>query len=507
MAQVSPFVVQICASRTCSYKAEQHPMDRWGLPQRLQYSYSYFTPLLLVVWCIMVVPIPPTANGDLPKELSTAVAITSTAKVTITTIGDKYFNQRNVKSSERDVSVRPYCHGVCESSYNQLQVGDTLLIPNNGSADIISGHHPDTATHHRVFIRGCDPLTATNEMRPHLVFYILCDSGPSTSNFLTVFGVEQQSASWSVTEPFNCTLDGSAKVGDVGMFFQNSKGEIFVAVTTTKGVGVCSLETGTPNFIPTPSYCPNIARLSQFDPENILVECTSSKDSQSVVQVGLFSIPGAQFGQKLPLPQYDVGQIVFSGDRLVVATWKDKTVKLANLSESNPPSATVVAKGNVDSAHIIGSGITSQLVVVAKGGVEQYDLHAVFDGKREPKTLEGSQNVLTRFDDPSSPTAQVVELCLIIPTRKGSTYGMALLSLNGDKPKAIPGVRPARFAVYPGVNVTNSTDETESKMARVDVYFAIGGAVGVVIFTVIVLSPLIVAAIFEIRKMKRNHDK
>ena len=453
----------------------------------------------------MVIPIPPTANGDLPKGLNTIAAITSTGTVTITTIGNAYYEQHNVKSPAGNVSVRSYCHGICESSYNQLQVGDTLMIPNNGSADIISGHHPDTATHRRVPIPGCDPLAATYEMRPHIVFYTLCDSRPSTSNSLTVFGVVQQSASWSVTEPFNCFLDDSAKVGDVGRFF-HSHGEIYVAFTSTKGLGLCSLLSDTPDFITIPSNCPYIARLSQFDPENILVECTSGKDSQRVVQVWLYSIPNAQFVQQLPPKQYDVGQIVFSSDRLIVATWEDKTVMLANLSENNPPSATVVAKGNVDSAHIVGSGITSQLLVVAKGGVQQYDLHAVFDGKREPKTHEGSENVLTHFDDPSSPTAQVVDQYLIIPTRKGSTYGMALLSLNGDKPKVIPGVRPARFAVYPGVNVTNSTDKTESYKARVDVYFAIGGGVGVVIFTVIILSPLIVAAILEIRK-RRNHDK
>ena len=450
----------------------------------------------------MVFTIPPSVNGDLPKGQSTIVSETSSGDAVITVISEDKVRKNHIKSPAGNVSVRPYCHGVCESSYNQLQVGDTLLIPNSGSADIISGHHPDTVTHQRVFIPGCDPLMATFEMRPHIVFYILCNSGPSTSNFLTVFGVVQQSASWLVTEPFNCTLDDSEKVGDVGMFF-HSRGAIYVAFTSTKGLGVCSLTSDTPAFIATPLYCPNIARLSQFDPESILVECTSSKDSQSVVQVGLFSIPDAKFVQQLPLEHYDVGQIVFSGDRLVVATWKDKTVMLANLSESNPPSATTEAKGNVDSAHIVGSGITSQLVVVAKGGVQQYDLHAVFDGKREPKTLEGSENVLTRFDDPSSPTAQVVEQCLVIPTRKGSTYGMALLSLNGDKPKAIPGVRPARFAVYPGVNVTNSTEPTVINQALVyGVYGAAGGGVVVVAILALIIAVAIIAIVR--RKLKGN---
>ena len=436
----------------------------------------------------MVFPIPSSVNGDLPKGQSTVVSETSSGDAVITVISEDKVKENHIKSPEGDVSIRLYCHGICESSYNQLQVGDTLMIPNNGSADIISGHHPDTATHQRVLIPGCDPLATTYETRPHIIFYILCDSGPSTSHFLTVFGVIQQTASWSVTEPFNCILDGSAKVRDVGMFF-HSHGEIYVAFTSTKGLGVCSLLSDTPAFIDVPSNCPYIARLSQFDPENILVECTSSKDSQRVVQVWLFSIPDAKFVQQLPLQQYNVGQIVFSGDRLVVATWEDKTVMLANLSESNPPSATAEAKGNVDSAHIVGSGITSQLVVVAEGGVQQYDLHAVFDGKREPKTLEGSENVLTRFDDPSSPTAQVVEQCLIIPTEKDGTYGMALLSLNEDKPKVIPGVHPARFAVYPGVNVTNSTEPivTNAATSAVEVVMGIGFPGGLVVVALVLI--------------------
>ena len=443
-------------------------------------------------------------DGDLSTGEYTIVTVTSTAEASGTTISDDQVKQNRIKSPEGDVSVRTYCHAVCESSYNQLQVNDTLFIPNNGSVDIILGHHPDIVTHQRVFIPGCDPLAAIFDKKAIL----LCRS---INNSLTVFGVVQQSASWLVTEPYKCALfDDSAMVRDVGIIFQNSKGSIYVALTTTIGLGVCSLTSDTPDFITVPSNCPYIARLSQFDPENILVECTSSKDSQRVVQVWLFSIPNAQFVQQLPLQQYNVGQITFSGDRLVVATWEDKTVTLANLSESNPPSATVVAKGNVDSAHIVSSWIPSQLVVVTEGGVQQYDLHAVFDGNAEPRTLEGSENVLTRFDDPSSPTAQVVDQNIIILTRHGSTYGMALLSLNGDKPKAIPGVRPARFVVYRGVDITNPTGSTLGAKADGGFYGAIaaaggagGGAGIVIIFTVVLLSLLVVA----ICKPRRNHDK
>ena len=128
----------------------------------------------------------------------------------------------------------------------------------------------------------------------------------------------------------------------------------------------------------------------------------------------------------------------------------------------------------------------------------------MFDGNAKPKTLEGSENVLTRFDDPSSPTAQVVEQCLIIPTQKDGTYGMALLSLNGDKPKVIPGVRPARFAVYPGVNVTNSTEPTVIDQALVyGVYGAIAGGGGVVVVILVLIVAVAIVAIVT-RKLKGN---
>ena len=442
-------------------------------------------------------------DGDLSIGEHTIVTVTSTAEVSGTTISDDQVKQNHIKSLEGDVSVRTYCHAVCENSYNQLQVNDTLFIPNNGSVDIISGHHPDIVTHQRVFIPGCDPLAAIFDKKAIL----LCCS---INNSLTVFGVVQQSASWLVTEPYKCVLsDDSAMVRNVGIIFRSSLGSIYVAFTTTIGLGVCSLTSDKPYFIPIPSNCPYIAKLSQFDAENILVECTSSKDSQSVVQVGIYSIPDARFVQQLPLQQYDVGQIMFSGDRLIVVTWKDKTAKLANLSESNPPSATVVAKGNVDSAHIVGSGITSQLVVVAKGGVEQYDLHAVFDGNAEPRTLKGSENVLTRFDDPSSPTAQVVDRSIIIPTQKDGTYGMALLSPNEDKPKVIPGVHPARFAVYRGADITDPTGSTLGAKADGGFYGAIaaaagggGGGIGI-IFTAMLLL-LLVVAICKTRKKRHK---
>ena len=175
------------------------------------------------------------------------------------------------------------------------------------------------------------------------------------------------------------------------------------------------------------------------------------------------------------------------------------TVTLTKLSKSNPPSATVVAKGKVDSAHIVDTGSTSQLVVVAKGGVQQYDLHAVFGGSTEAKTLEGSEDVLTHFDDPSCPTAQVVDQCVIIPTRKGTTYGMALLPLNGDKPEVIPGVRPARFAVYPGVNITNPTEPAVVNEALGGIYAIIGSVGGGVTMTVMILAVAVIAILIRIK--------
>ena len=464
--------------------------------------------LSVVPWCIMVIPIPPTANGDLPKGLRTVVAATSTGKVISTTIGHGYYQQHYVKSPPGRVSVRSYCHGVCESSYNQLQVDDTIFIPNNDTCDIVSGHHPNTVTHERVSFPDCDPLTATFDKKPNIIVYILCHSGPQISNELTVFGVLQQSVSWSVTDPYTCFLNDAVMVDDVGMFFYGIDGRIYVAFASSAGLGVCSLKSDIPSFIAVPTSCPYIAKLSLFDPVNILVECTSGKDSQWVDAVWLFSIRDSKFTQRLPQQDYDVGQIVFSDNRLISATWRDMTVTLTKLSKSNPPSATVVAKGNVDSAHIVGTGSTSQLVVVAKGGVQQYDLHAVFGGSTEAKTLEGSEDVLTHFDDPSCPTAQVVDQCVVIPTRRGTTYGMALLPLNGDKPEVIPGVRPARFAVYPGVNITNPTEPTEAKVSLVGVYAGISAGVVVVILTVTILLPIVLSlsllAAIQRRRRRRN---
>ena len=434
-------------------------------------------------------PFSTTANGDLPEGQHTVVAVTSDAKVTITTTGKGNPKQHTVKSPAGEVSIRPYCHATCESSYNQLKVDDTLFIPSNGSVDIISGHHPETATHYRVSIPSCDPLTATFEKAPNIIVYILCHSRPWASNSLTVFGVREQSVSWSATKPYTCELADTVNVYDVGLFFHSQEGEIYVAFTSSMGLGVCSLKADTPYFMEIPFNCPWIAKMSLFDVRHIFVECTSEKDSQRVVAVWIFSVPESSFAQELPQQHYDVGQIAFSPDHLIFASWKDTIVSLTNLSEGNLPSATVVAKENVDSAHIVGTGIASHLVVVVKGGVQQYDLHAVFDGNMETTILEGSENVLTRFDDPTCPMAQVEDQHIIIPTRKDTTYGMALLSLNGDKPEVINGIRQARFAVNSGIHViTNSTVGKEA------VYAISGIAIipGVLLVVVLVVVPFAV---------------
>ena len=432
------------------------------------------------------------------------MAVTRHAKVTIATTGNGNFTQQyTVKSPAEEVSVRPYCHATCESSYNQLKVDDTLFIPSNGSVDIISGHHPKTATHNRVSIPSCDPLTATIEKSPNINVYILCHSRPSASNSLMVFRVREQSVSWSATEPYTCKLADTVKVYDVGLFFYSQEGVIFVAFTSSMGLGVCSLKADTPYFVEIPFNCPWIAKLSQFDARHILVECTAEKDSPRVVAVRLFSIPDASFAQELPQQHYDVGQIAFSANRLICATWKDTIVSLTNLSEGNPPSATVVAKGNVDSAHIVGTGFASQLLVVMKGGVQQYDLHAVFDGNTETTTLEGSENVLTHFDDPTCPMAKVEDQHIIIPTRKDTTYGMALLSLNGDKPEVINGIRPARFAIYSGIHVTNPTEVTVENVAlTVSLSTTIPSAV--ILMAMIVIALVLIAVI---QRKKKTHIK
>ena len=435
-------------------------------------------------------------NGDLPKGQHTVVAVTGDAKVTITTTGNGKPKWRTVKSPAGEVSVRPYCHAACESSYNQLKVDDTLFIPNNGSVDIISGHHPETATHYRVSIPSCNPLTATFQRAPNSIVYVFCHPGSWESNSLTVFGVREQADSWSATKPYTCKLADAVKVYDVGLFFFSREGDIYVAFASSMGLGVCSLKADTPHFIAFPSNCPWIAKLSQFDPISILVECTSDKDSQWVVAVWLFSVPDASFTLQLPQQHYDVGQIAFPANRLICVTWKDTVVSLTNLSESNPPSATIVTKRNVDSGHIVGTGISSQLVLVVKGGVQQYDLHAVFDGNTETTTLEGSENVLTRFDDPTCPMAQVKDQHIIIPTREGTTYGISLLSLNGDKPEVIQGIRPARFAVNSGIHVT--TNSTGGKEA----VYAISGIVIIpVVFLAVVLMPF---AVLWMRRRMHN---
>ena len=432
------------------------------------------------------------------------MAVTRHAKVTIATTGNGNFTQQyTVKSPAGEVSIRPYCHATCNSSYNQLKVDDTLFIPNNGSVDIISDHHPKTATHNRVSIPSCDPLTATIEKSPNINVYILCHSRPSASNSLTVFRVREQSVSWSATEPYTCNLADTVNVYDVGLFFHSQEGEIFVAFASSMGLGVCSLKADTPYFVKIPFNCAWIAKLSQFDVRNILVECTSEKASPRVVAMWLFSIPDASFAQELPQQHYDVGQIAFSPDHLICATWKDTIVSLTNLSEGNLPSATVVAKGNVDSAHIVGTGFASQLVVVMKGGVQQYDLHAVFDGNTETTTLEGSENVLTRFDDPTCPMAQVEDQHIIIPTRKDTTYGMALLSLNGDKPEVINGIRPARFAIYSGIHVTNPTEVTVENVA-LTVFLSTTIPIGAVILMPMIVIALVVIAVFQWRKNTHN---
>ena len=214
-------------------------------------------------------------NADLPKGQRAIVTETSTANAFIIAIGDGTPKQYHIKSPPGEVSVRLYCHGACESSYNQLQVNDTVFILDNGTLDIISGHHPEATTHERVSLPGCDPLTATFDKGPNIIVYILCHSGPQISNELTVFGVLQQSVSWSVTDPYTCFLDDAVMVDDVGMFFYGKDGEIYVAFASSAGLGVCSLKSDIPSFIAVPTSCPYIAKLSLFDPVNILVECTS----------------------------------------------------------------------------------------------------------------------------------------------------------------------------------------------------------------------------------------
>ena len=78
---------------------------------------------------------------------------------------------------------------------------------------------------------------------------------------------------------------------------------------------------------------------------------------------------------------------------------------------------------------------------------------------------------------------------------------MALLSLNGDKPKAIPGVRPARFAVYSGVNVTNSTEPIVTNAATYA--FEVGVGTGVP-GDLVVVALVLIAAFWIRRKAHRR---
>ena len=84
---------------------------------------------------------------------------------------------------------------------------------------------------------------------------------------------------------------------------------------------------------------------------------------------------------------------------------------------------------------------------------------------------------------------------------KGSTYRMALLSLNEDKPKAIPGVHPARFVVYPGVNVTNSTEPIVTNAATY--VFEVGLGTGVP-GGLVVVALVLIAAFWIRRKAHRR---
>ena len=392
------------------------------------------------------------------------VAVSSTAEVTIAIVTDGSTKQYTIPSATGNSSVRSFCHAACESSYNQLQVDDSLFTFNTYSVDIVSGlRYPGTASQQRVPIPDCDPLTATFEEVPNLFLYLLCRPGSWNNFSATIIGLQETSgSSWLATEPYSCSHSGTMSEGNAGLFFHSHDGSLYLAFASSSGLGLCNPKTVEPPvFIDYPSNCVWIAKLSQFDAGNIVAECTSGKDSQLVMAVWLFNYRSAGFTQRLPHQQYSVGQLVFSSDRLIGATWKDSTVWLKNLTESTPPSAIVAAKGRVDSVHIIGTGPAATLVIVTQGGVQQYDLHAVFDGDETATTLEGSENVLTQFDDPASPGTQVTEdEHIIIPTRKDTTYGMAVLSLNGDKPVIVEGIHPARLAFFPGDNVTIPTEPT-----------------------------------------------
>ena len=437
---------------------------------------------------------------------NTIVAVSSTVEVTIAIIADGSTKQYTISSAMGNSSVRPFCHAACESSYNQLQVDDSLFTFNTYSVDIVSGlRYPGTASQQRVPIPDCDPLTATFEEVPNLSLYLLCRPGSWNNFSATIIRLQETlGSSWLTSEPSSCSHSGTMSEGNAGLFFHSHDGSLYLAFTSSSGLGLCNPKTKEPPvFIDYPSNCVWIAKLSQFDAGNIVAECTSGKDSQLVVAVWLFNYRSAGFTQRLPHQQYSVGQLVFSSDRLIGATWKDFNVWLKNLTESTPPSATVVAKGRVDSVHIIGTGSTATLVIVAQGGVQQYDLHAVFVGDETSTTLEGSENVLTQFDDPASPGTQVIkDEHIIIPTRNDTTYGMTVLSLNGDKPVSVKGIRPARLAFFPGDNITIPIEVTVE-----DSTFVLAMSVGFSGAPILITIALMLVLIVVILKRRSNRPR
>ena len=448
-----------------------------------------------------------TANGNLliPSRQTTIVAVASTAEATITVVSNGVLMQRTVQTATGNSSVRSFCHAACESSYNQLQVNDSLFIPENGSVNIVSGlDHPKTASHQQVYLPKCDPLVMTYVRVPSLSVYMYCRPGPMNNFSAVVTGVSWMSgSSWSAINPITCNPgDGVSVEDNTGLLFQIPDGRVYLFFLSSKGLSQCNVKTLV-NFGPLelPDNCPWIAKLSQFDAVNIVAECTSGKNSQVVVVVWLYSILQGQFAQELPHRQYPLGQLTFSSDRLISAMWKGSSVQLKNLTGNNPPTATISASGVVDSVLIVGTGYNSLIVVATEDGVQKCDLHAVFAGRTGCTTLEGSEYILTRFKDPTCPAIQVgdPEDRVIVPTLNGTTYGIAMLSLNGDKPVFINGVRPARFAILPGGNTTTTAKPTVENEALHALYAFTGSPI-----VILILVLLVVVVLYGAWKWRRN---
>ena len=437
------------------------------------------------------------------------MAVASTGEATVAVVSDGVLKRRTIQPATVDSTIRSFCHATCESSYNQQQIDDYLFIPSHGSINIYSGlNHPETASHWNVLLRTCDPVAMVYELVPSLSLFMFCRPGPTNNFSVTVTGVrEMKDPSWSVIEPSTCDLGDTVSGDNAGLFFHSHDGSLYLAFASLSGLGLCNPKTvEPPNFITYPINCVWIAKLSQFDAGNIVAECTSGKNSQVVMVVWLFSILQGQFAQELPHGQYPLGQLTFSFDRLIGATWKGSTVQLKNLTGNNPPTATISASGVVDSVLIVGTGYNPLIVVATEDGVQKCDLHTVFAGRTECSTLEGSENILTRFTDPTCPAIQVgdSEDRVIIATLKGTTYGIAMLSLNGDKPVFIDGVRPARFAILPGGNATTTARPTVENDARNALYSITAPSVVICLITI---SFLVVIGVYVIQKRRRRQHR